>query len=412
MWFYVSYILVPYQRADAAAHERPRGNLSDLYPRWLGARELLLHHRNPYSREVTREIQIGYYGRELDPSRPMDPKDQQGFVYPVYVAFLLAPTVGLPFELVREVFGWCLVILTALTVPLWLRAVGWRPRASVMAVIVLLTVGSFSAVQGFRLQQLTLVVVALMAAAGSLLVSGRLVMAGVVLALATIKPQLVLPMVLCLLLWAASDWVRRQRFMWGFGITMALLLGGSEILLPGWAGNFLTAAGDYRHYAGGMSMLDVLLSPRWGRISAALLIAAVAMVCWQCRTQERDSAAFAVMISMVVAVTVVIIPMFAPYNYVLVIPALLLIMRDWRIVWNSGILGKAGLGLTVAVVSWPWLAALGLALASLVLSPATVQKGWWLPLYTSAKLPIPLVCLIPLSVLVVSAMRKPNGVPA
>jgi hypothetical protein len=118
------------------------------------------------------------------------------------------------------------------------------------------------------------------------------------------------------------------------------------------------------------------------------------------------------MISMVVAVTVVIIPMFAPYNYVLVIPALLLIMRDWRIVWNSGILGKAGLGLTVAVVSWPWLAALGLALASLVLSPATVQKGWWLPLYTSAKLPIPLVSLIPLSVLVVSAMRKPNGVPA
>ena len=40
MWFYVSRILVPYQRADAAAHERPRGNLSDLYPRWLGAREL------------------------------------------------------------------------------------------------------------------------------------------------------------------------------------------------------------------------------------------------------------------------------------------------------------------------------------------------------------------------------------
>ena len=119
-----------------------------------------------------------------------------------------------------------------------------------------------------------------------------------------------------------------------------------------------------------------------------------------------------VMISMVVAVTVVIIPMFAPYNYVLVIPALLLITRDWRMVWSSGILGKAGLGLTVAVVSWPWLAALGLALASLVLSPVTVQKGWWLPLYTSAKLPIPLVCLIPLSVLVVSAMRKPNGVPA
>src|SRR6266700_6566168 len=80
-WFYVQRILVPHQLAEAAAHGRPRGNLSDLYPRWLGARELLLHHRNPYSPEVTREIETGYYGRTLDPGRVEDPRDQQGFAY-------------------------------------------------------------------------------------------------------------------------------------------------------------------------------------------------------------------------------------------------------------------------------------------------------------------------------------------
>ena len=90
------------QIADAAAHNRPRGNLSDLYPRWLGARELLRHGRNPYSAEITREIQQGYYGRPLDPSRPDDPKDQQGFAYPVYVVFLLAPTIDLPFDAVAD----------------------------------------------------------------------------------------------------------------------------------------------------------------------------------------------------------------------------------------------------------------------------------------------------------------------
>src|SRR5215813_2488871 len=68
-WFYVGRILKPAQVAEAEAHGRPRGNLSDLYPRWLGARELLLHGRNPYSREITVEIQQGYYGRALDPSR-------------------------------------------------------------------------------------------------------------------------------------------------------------------------------------------------------------------------------------------------------------------------------------------------------------------------------------------------------
>src|SRR5580692_11318806 len=83
-WFYVNRILRPQQIAEAAAHSRPRGNLSDLYPRWLGARELLLHRRNPYSAEITREIQQGYYGRPLDPALPNDPRDQQGFAYPAY----------------------------------------------------------------------------------------------------------------------------------------------------------------------------------------------------------------------------------------------------------------------------------------------------------------------------------------
>src|SRR5262245_46996665 len=49
MLFYVQGVLIPYQEGDAASHDSPRGNLSDLYPRWLGARELLLHGRDPYS---------------------------------------------------------------------------------------------------------------------------------------------------------------------------------------------------------------------------------------------------------------------------------------------------------------------------------------------------------------------------
>ena len=130
MWFYVDRILVGFQVADAAARERPRGNLSDLYPRWLGARELLLHQRNPYGDDITIEIQKGYYGRALDPARPNDPKDQQGFAYPVYVVFLLAPFVGFPFHTVQLVFYWTLIALTAISVWLWLRVLRWRRRCS------------------------------------------------------------------------------------------------------------------------------------------------------------------------------------------------------------------------------------------------------------------------------------------
>jgi Glycosyltransferase family 87 len=406
MWFYVSRILVPYQRADAAAHERPRGNLSDLYPRWLGSRELLLHHRNPYSREITREIQVGYYGRELDTSKPGDPKDQQGFAYPVYVAFLLAPSIGFPFDRVMFVFQWLLVLVTVGSVPLWFRAIGWKASPVVLLIAIALTLGSFPALQGLKLQQLSLLVVALISAALALLVSGRLFAAGTTLAIASIKPQLVVPIAACLLLWALSDLRRRQRLVWGLGGGMVALLIGAEILLPGWFGNFLAAAHDYRNYAGGMSMLDVLLTPWWGRLLTVLVVVAVAVICWRSREEEAGSPMFTVVIALVLAVTVIIIPMFAPYNYILSLPSLLLMAQNWSLLWRRDAISRAGCLLAAAAIAWPWLTAIGLTVASLVLSPEAVQQAWWLPLYTSAKIPTPMVCLIPLSILLIATWQQ------
>jgi len=405
MWFYVSHILVPYQRADAAAHERPRGNLSDLYPRWLGARELLQHDRNPYSREVTREIQMGYYGRELDANRPGDPKDQQGFAYPVYVAFLLAPTISLPFAVVSVVFQWFLVIVTAASVLLWFRAIGWHARPIVLVSVVVLTLGSFPALQALKLQQLTLIVAAVISAAMALLVSGHLFSAGALLAVASIKPQLVVPIAAFLLLWAVSDWRRRQRFVWGLGLIFTCLFGGGEILLPGWFGKFLSAAHDYQNYAGSMSMLDVLLTLWWGRILTVILMAGVTAVAWRFRKEEAGSRMISLLMALVLAVTVIIISMFAPYNYVLVLPSLLLLGESWSQLWKRDVFARAGCLLTAAAVAWPWVAAIGLSVASIFLSPQAVQQYWRLPLYTIAKVPLPIVCLIPLSILIISTWQ-------
>ena len=58
-------ILRTYQLAEAAAHDRPRGNLSDLYPRWLGARELLLRGRNPYDAFFER-LPTAHFGGAMD----------------------------------------------------------------------------------------------------------------------------------------------------------------------------------------------------------------------------------------------------------------------------------------------------------------------------------------------------------
>src|ERR1700726_13925 len=256
-WFYMDQILRGQQIADAAAHNRPRGNLSDLYPRWLGARELLLRRRNPYSAEITREIQQGYYGRPLDPTRADDPKDEQGFAYPAYVVFLLAPTIDLPFEVIQKGFRWFLIVLAGATVLLWLYVLGWKPSPGAALILIVLSLGWLPMVQGIKLQQLSLLVAGLLAACGACLAAGWLAAAGGLLALATIKPQLTCPLVLCLLIWAGSDWRSRRRFVFGFGLVMLLLLGGAELLLPGWLRMFAEAIGQYHRYTHNQSVLEI-----------------------------------------------------------------------------------------------------------------------------------------------------------
>ena len=389
MWFYVQCVLVPYQQADATAHDRPRGNLSDLYPRWLGARELLLHHRDPYSSDVTREIQAGYYGRPLDPARPEDPKDQEGFAYPVYVVFLLAPTLTLPFSAVQVGFRWLLLIITIATVPLWLRALHWRPSKITTAILIVLTIGSFPAVQGIKLQQLSLVVSGLIALSAVLLMAGHLLLAGIALALATIKPQLVWPLAAWLILWAISDWRRRRRFLWGFAAATAALLGGAEYLLPGWMTKFRQAIAAYRQYTGGAgSLLDVLVTPGWGRVISGLILLALAMVCWRLRREPTGTAAFSLATAVVLAATVVIVPMVAPYNQLLLLPAVFLLIQHASTNWKRSPLTRLAYVVSGALVLWPWMATLGLSGAAFIFPAEAVQRAWAVPLYTSLGIPL------------------------
>ncbi len=398
MWFYVQYVLIGHQMADAALHATPRGNLSDLYPRWLGARELLLHHRDPYNVEITREIQIGYYGRPLDPKRPNDPKDQEGFAYPVYVTFLLAPTIFLPFDTVQAGFRWFLVVLTVATVFLWLRPLRWRPPLTTMATLMVLAMGSFPVLQGIKLQQLSLLVGALIAGSAALLAADHLLMAGVLLALATIKPQLVLPVAGWVLLWVFSNWQKRQNFVWGFGLTMAFFLAASEYLLPGWIGRFRGAVAAYRQYTGaGQSVLEVLLSPWWGRALAVLILLALAVACWRMRQFRADATSFSLLLVPVLAATVLILPTAAPYNQVLLLPAVFFVVQHWQLLWNKNRLARITAVISGLVIAWPWLAAIVLTVAALFLPAKSVQEAWMVPLWTSLAIP-PAVLLLLLSV--------------
>jgi hypothetical protein len=396
MWLYVSRVLVVRQQADAFSRGIPRGNLSDLYPRWLGSRELLRNHRDPYSAEVTSEIQTGYYGRPLDPTSSEGPHDQQGFAYPVYVALLLAPTVKLSFPHVQDFFRWLLAFLTVVSVPLWMRFVKLKLSFTNVVILTALTLGTFAAVQGIRLQQLSLLVAGLIAASACLLIADCQVLAGALLALATVKPQLVVPLAAWLALWALSDLRLRWKFAASFAITLSALIAAGEYLLPGWPREFFAAVIAYRQYTRSQSLLDQLASPAVGVPLAALVVAGVAWTCWRARKSAVRDEQFIWVTSIVLAATVVIIPTIAPYNQLLLLPGAFLLIRTWNENLKVGSATRILRALAAGCVAWPWLTATALALISFFTPGA--QPYWQLPLWTSFFIPIPIAACLALFV--------------
>ena len=391
MWFYVDAILVRYQITDSAAHNRPRGNLSDLYPRWLGARELLSHGRNPYGNDITAEIQKGYFGRTLDPSLPNDPKDQQAFAYPVYVVFLLAPTIQLPFELVQSTFRWILLGVSIASVGLWLKVLRWNLSFAGVFICTVLLLGSFPEVQGLKLQQLSLLVAALLAAGAACVSTGYLTTGGAILALATIKPQLALPLVAALLLWTTSDCKARWRFAAGFAGTMGILLAASEFFLPGWSRIFWQATREYRAYTNAQSILDQLvnwaLGPWGGSLLAVLASLAAGTLLWRFRAAQPGSENFGRAIALVMALTLLVIPMDSPYNQVLLLPSIFLLAREVKRLTSSSTAVRTVYFGGVFALAWAWLASLALAVIW-CFSHAAAMTAWKLPLYATFALPV------------------------
>jgi hypothetical protein len=389
MWLYVLFVLIPHQKFQDGMGQSLRGNLSDLYPRWLGARELLVHHRDPYTAEITREIQIGYYGRPLDPARPNDPIDQQGFAYPIYVVLMLAPTVTLPFPIVHRIVFWLFVFLTTMSVPLWLGTLRWRLSRGATVTAILLALGCFPAIQGLRLQQLTVLVVALIAGSMYAITHRRFLLAGVLLAMASIKPQLVFLLILWLCIWLLGNWRERQRVLWSLVISMAVLVVAGEFLLPGWISEFRGAMKDYYRYTGGgNSLLNGFLPPLLARIASLVLVGIVLFFAWRNRRAGEETSAFQWLLCFTLATTLVVIPMFAPYNQLLLLPGVMMALRARRELWRKRRFSQFFCFMTAGSIGFPFLTAACLVIALAFLPGTTVQKAWGLPFYPSFAIPI------------------------
>lgn len=387
VWHWAKTILVPAYTAKVLAEKRPVGNNSDLYPRWLGAREMLLHGRDPYGADVTREIQTGFYGRPLDPQNPSDPTARESFVYPLYVVFLLAPTVTWSFHTVAEVVRWLLLASIACSVPLWMVALKIRPRWPLMIAATLLALGSYPAVEEYFQQNLTALVIFFLAAAAAAASRNWLTLSGFLLALATVKPDTTGLVILWFLLWVTGNWKQRNRLFWSFTVTMAALLISTEAMSPGWISRFAAAVREYPAYGTDPNILQVLLRSQVAEFLGLVLIVLLIGICWRWRKAAPDSKQFGRALAWVAAVTLVVLPKLAAYNQLLLIPALLVLARGYSRFPSTGFLRRTMTKGAFACQIWQWLAATALSVCSLLFSAARLRAVAEAPMYTLLALP-------------------------
>ena len=369
-WIYAVRTLLPWDDAVGKRQGDLKAQMGDLYPRWVGARELLLRGRNPYGPEVSHEIQIAYYGHAVaDDNLSSGHRilDEWRFAYPVYVVFLMAPTIHTDFSTVKRWAPLGLGLCAALCVWLCLRLLhlrlGW---VSGMAVT-LFTLASPPVVQVLEHQQLSVVTAFFLFAGAWCVRKNNLVAGGFLLAWSTIKPQMTLFPLCFFVLWVAGDWRRRWRLPAAFVGTMVLLVGAGEIILPGWIGYFLDGASAYQKYFLTTSILRVALGDTLGEILGAVVLIALLVWAWRNRREESDSPAFVSGFAAFLMGASVAFTLLTPFNQVLLILPALLLVQDWKS------LPTFSRAIFAVCMAWPWI----ISAALLVWRPNLNPSNRW-----------------------------------
>jgi len=254
-FLFIVYLLLAYGAYSVFTSQIPSGN--DFYPSWRGTRALLLEGKDPYSEEVTLEIQKGMYGR---PAR--GDEDQVAFYYPLYVSLFILPLAFFPYPQAQALWLSALVFFTLATVIILLRTFDWKPSPSGLLALSLWCLFLYPTARSVILGQFSILVLTLVALALWALKHRRDLLVGSCLAFATIKPQMVFLLIPFLLLWALTQ--SRRRVVSGFIVVMMALLLISTLIFPSWIPGFLAGLGQYRlftaKYTGSRSPLEILFA--------------------------------------------------------------------------------------------------------------------------------------------------------
>ena len=395
-FFFGLWIPASHQVMERAGLAGGYGYGNDFYQVWLTSREFLTHRAaDAYSDQMQRRIEVGLYGRPLDRRLPADAATVfRGDCYPLHASVLALPLAPLPFRAVQIVLSLLLPAAVIVTVLLWCSALAFSCSASGRLAVVLLALSATPVLEGFYALQVSLVVALLIAAGIFFVQRDRLFVAGALLAAASIKPQLILLLMIWLTAWAIARWKERRSLLFGFGGTAILLLGITTWTSPNWFAGWMHSVHEYRRICP-PPLAEFVLGREIGISVSVLLVVLTAFVCVRTLRTKPDSEAFLLTCILVIAVTVVVLPStVAVYDQFLLFPAVVWLCTR-RVAFRGRLPVRVLAGVTAAALLWPWIGASGLFVVALA-APAIVHQPnvLLLPLRTAASVPFGLVALI------------------
>ena len=314
------------------ASENPGGN--DFLVHWVGTRALVKEGLNPYSDEVASRIQTLAYGRPAQPGEHL-----LRVAYPLYSVIVF-----LPFSFIDD-FTWAraawmtvleagLLLLTVFSI----RLARWKVSPLMLAGLLIFSLFWYHGLRPL-INGNAVVLVALGLVGGFLaLRAGADELAGVLFALTTIKPQVVVLVLAFVVFWGISNG-RWRLIGWLVGM-VALLAASASLLIPAWPVDNLREVMLYPSYnpPGTPRAAFVEWWPAWGdRLGWALtVIMALFLLIEWVSNRKADFRGFVWVAFLTLVISQWIGIQTDPGNFVVLFPVVIMVLAMIDERWHVG----------------------------------------------------------------------------
>ena len=311
--------------------KNPGGN--DFLVHWVGTQSFVKEGISPYSDDVALRIQNLVYGRPAQAG-----EHELRVAYPFYSVFLFLPfSLIEDFTISRALWMTVLEFLIIISTIMMIRMVNWKPNFLISFLIIVFSLFWYHGLRSIINGNAVVFILFFIILSIYAIIHKQDELAGICLALMTIKPQVVFAFIIFLVFWSLAN--RRYKVIfWFLGSFVAIII-LSLYFLPSWPMEFLREVFRYPGYnppgTPATALAEIL--PGIGRqlgIILSVLSILILLIEWVNGRYSREEK-FIWVISITLVMGQWLNIQTDPGNFLIMFPAIILIFRIIEDRWRN-----------------------------------------------------------------------------